>query len=185
MTYLGPVEVPPEPAVPVSVPPPARIPRAGALLFFLGALLVAVSFALLAGEYYQIVFGPYPIGNQFILLDASQSTTLGIGLILIGIGWVLDQAAVERRLSPLSPAFPSGRATVALATFLVGALCAASGQFVYATLEWAAYAQVNVTTWDGLLPTLESVLAVGVLLMALGWIVRHLQSLSSIESRFP
>jgi len=185
MAYLGPIEAPHEEPVSVAVPQHARIPRFGAYLFFLGVLLVAVSFAILAGEYYQLVYGPFPNGNQLLLWDNSQATLAVIGLVFVGVGWVLDQAAVERRMNPASPALGSGRRTGVLAIFLIGALCASAEEALYATLGWAAYAGISINVWSGTLPTFEATLAIGAFLMALAWIVRHVQSLDSIENRIP
>lgn len=182
----GPGGGPREGAAPVHQSRPARIPRVGAFLLFLGALLVALSFAIQAVQYYQLVYGTPPSNfDQYELTDASQATLAGLGLILVGVGWVLDQAAIEQRMSRPSPANWGGGRAVFFALFIAGALCAAVGEFWYATLAFAAYAELNFTVWEGTLPTFEALLATGVLLMAVGWLARHVRILSSIETRIP
>jgi hypothetical protein len=162
----------------------ARVSRIGTFLCFLGALLIAVSFATIAIEYYQLFYGTFPSNiNDFELYGASEATLAGFGLIFVGVGWVLDQVAVERRVSSPGPAVFGARGTVAFAVFLVGALCAAVSEFWVAYLSFAEYAQVPITPWKGTYPTFEALLAVGISLMALGWLARHLQTLTSMERR--
>ena len=74
---------------------------------------------------------------------------------------------------------------MAFAVFLVGAFCAAASEFWYAYLLWAEYAQVEINPWKGTLPTFEAAMAIGILLMAMGWLARHLQALRSIERQPP
>jgi hypothetical protein len=141
---------------------------------------------IIAIEYYQIFYGTFFSSvNEFELYAASQSILAGFGLIFVGVGWVLDQVAVERRVSSLSPPMLGGRGSWALAAFLVGTLCAAASEFWYAYLSFAEYAQVAINLWKGTLPTFEALLATGILLMALGWLAHHLRLLSSIEHRPP
>jgi len=74
---------------------------------------------------------------------------------------------------------------VAFALFLVGALCAAAAQFWYAYILWEEYDQVTLNLWNGTLPTFETLLAIGILLMALGWLAGHLRALRAVERQPP
>jgi len=185
MEELGPGGVTREVTGPSYLPPPARISRVGTFVVFFGALLIGISFVIIAIEYYQIVYGPFSATLNFDLYAGSQATLEGVGLILIGFGWVLDQVAVERRVSyPSLPMF-GGWGTAAFTMFLAGAVCAAGGEFWYAYLAFAEYAQVTLNLWIGTLPTFEAILATGILLMVLGWFARHLQALRSLEGQPP
>jgi hypothetical protein len=184
MDEPGPGGVPRAGTIPYQQLPPVRISRLGTFLCFLGVLLIAVSFAIIAIEYYQLFYGTFPTNvNEFELYAASQATLAAFGLIFVGVGWVLDQVAVERRVSSPGPAVFGAWGTAAFAVFLVGALCAAVSEFWGAYLSFADYAQVPITPWKGTYPTFEALLAVGISLMALGWLARHLQTLTSMERR--
>jgi|GEM_PF-6626894 len=170
-----------------TVPPTAqrvvrRISRTGSVLLLLGLTLVSVGILLVAAEYYALISGQF--ATDFKLLDlygAGTGILTAFGIVLVGTGWALDQRAVAWAAGPQRSRGPDSETIAGLVTFAVGvSLIAAWGVYsAYSALS--SYYQIGLNPWKWTEVTLEVMLGIGVLLIAIGWFVHHLGVLGRME----
>lgn len=162
---------------------PSYFPRSGAVLFTTGLILIALGFVFVAEEY-NLIFngngGPYPF-REIELLGFGYSLLTGIGILLGGVGWALDQW-VGTRGADLR--YPHGRrrgGPTGLAVVLSGAVLIASANFYTASMSLAAYLAISFSSPDWTIIATQLVLAGGVLLVAVGWLSHRLFVLARSE----
>jgi hypothetical protein len=161
----------------------SQFPRTGTVLFTTGLVLLALGFLCVAEEY-NLLFngngGPYPF-REIELLGFGYSLLTGIGVLLGGLGWSLDQWADTRDFgSPPSPARPPSGLT-GLAVVLSGAVLIAAANFYTASMSLATYFAASFSSPDWTIIATQLVLAGGILLVAVGWLSHRLLVLGRRE----
>jgi hypothetical protein len=139
--------------------------------------MIAVSVLVTGIQEYLLTTGYYNSINgfqQFDLVAGIADLLLGFGVIVAGIGWILDRRMIDgaRGLSSL----PELRFRAMLGHFIIalGAVVLAFVALFWAYLELCVYYTISIT-WlpDWTLAALELVAGVGILVLAIGWMVHH------------
>lgn len=158
------------------------VPRAGAVLILCGLVAIGVA-AILLGYYYTVPIDDLISNTTAVtILYSSSSLLAGIGVILVAVGWGLDQKAV-RALRPPGPTYrPGARWVGRLVLIPLGAACIAGVEFYFVAIAWAELAGVYLYLTEDTFGVLEYVIGLGVLLLAAGWFLHHSDTLRRLES---
>lgn len=158
------------------------VPRTGSVLILSGLVAIGVA-AILIGYYYTLPIGDLISNTTAVtILYSSSSLLAGIGVILVAVGWGVDQKAV-RALTPPGPSYrPGARWVGRLVLIPLGAACIAGVEFYFVAISWAALKGVYLYVTEDTLGVLEYVIGLGVLLLAVGWFLHHADTLRRLES---
>jgi hypothetical protein len=170
---------------------PMSGPRSPALawgLFFGGWVLVAIGFFLVAVEEYDLFSSAPTISNfnQVELYLGAQSICVAVGVMAVGVGWVLSWPPIPSTGGAPGLPTPSPRSVWSYVALFVGVGCIAGVNLYYAYLELAVYYQVTLSVWKWTEVTLEILQGLGVLLAAFGWLIHRVndRSLAASSPRF-
>jgi hypothetical protein len=139
----------------------ATTSRAGPAVFLLGAVLTAAGFVALYLAWYQLETSPpfpsAPVLHQFELVSEAGYIAIGLGVLLVGVGWALRVV----RLAP--PGAPRGRTWLAVVLGLAGVVLTAGGYLFNAAMTEAELANVilRLPPWTALLSDLTTGVGVG------------------------
>ena len=155
--------------------------RSGSALVFLGVLMVAASFFLLAYEYYSIEGATsFAQFRNVTLYSAVSEALLAVGFLIAALGWMVGRAEENRALATRGGGSNSGGATVGYLLLGVGMLVVVGVFAYFAYLEFASYYSWTVSNWKWTYPTLESIAAVGLVMAGIGWLALRLDGLSRL-----
>lgn len=163
-----------------------RVTRTGTVLFFVGLLLVTVGYILDAYLYYLfVVTPPFSLSelSQQQLYAAVGATFSLAGILLAGVGWILDQDAIARATTESGTFVRGALWTAGVVIVCSGLVCVGAESGFTAYLSYAEYLQVSINLGMYTEVLFEVVLALGILLVALGWFLQHTARLRRIESR--
>lgn len=167
-------------------PRPRRVSRTGTLVFFVGLLLVGTGDLLLAYLILATVATP-PFSSAIYAhpeLYSGLGATLNLaGVLLAGAGWILDQDAIARATTE-SGTFARGPLwTAGIVIVCLGLVCVAAGSGFTAFLAFSVYLNALYVLGEYTGVTFEFLLALGVFLVAVGWLLQHTARLRRIELR--
>jgi len=174
---------PVEPA-PVGGPPATGdLGRIGIALFVTGLIFIAIGYFISAIQLYDIIGNPSAFSNftQTELYYAIAALFQFLGVLLVGAGWVARQFASFRRLSPVVPPFRTSLPLTGIVVFVLGIAMIAGGSAYDAYLAFAAYYRVSLTLWQYTEPALLAMIGLGVLLVAIGWLVHQATAVRPLE----
>lgn len=159
-----------------------RITRVGSVLILFGLLMVSVAALLVAYEFYQFATQrPFQF-NESNLIGGFEGLLGGVGVLFVAVGWVVDQNATRRTVLAHPAASRGGVGAAGLVTALLGVVLIVVIEFYGAYIDFAAYNGITgiVTNWT--LVYEEIALGAGIILVAFGWFVYHLDTLRRLES---
>ena len=173
------------PSAPVPAIPPVRVSRVGTLILFVGVALLGVAYLVFGWYYYSLVYGAIAVASfqQTLLWETVTYFLTAIGAVLAGIGWGLDQRAARRSFGGGSVDASRVQRLVGYVLVGVGVACFAGAQTFLALIVAAEYLSSavfeNLPLWT--LPAIEFSTGVGVLAVAVGWLLHHWAVLADRE----
>ena len=144
-------------------------------MFFAGWVLVASSFFIVAAQEYQFIASPPTFQNfhQIELYPAVEAILDALGVALVGLGWVLSWRTVPRTVGIPGGSMRIPGSTLSYVTVIFGISCIAGFSIYGAYVDIEQYDQVPLNLWKWSGVALEFVLGLGILLVAIGWLIHH------------
>jgi len=154
-------------------------------IFFAGWVLIAISFFIVAAEEYQLISSPpsFQNFNQIELYPAVESIMDALGVTMVGLGWVLSWPAAPQILGTPGATMRNPRSTLSYVTVFLGIACVAGFSLYEAYVNLAQYFEVPIHLWMWSVVALEIVLGLGILLVAIGWLIHHVDQRAAGQTR--